>query len=100
MCYIITPLMCVSFSMTKRFLFCTALLFAGLTSADHFLHQVSHDESHALECQLCSNDITESTIEINKIDGITKEFPKNISATSLLDPQLSTSYSTRAPPII
>ena len=36
----------------------------------------------------------------NKIDGITKELPRNISATSLLDPQLSTSYSTRAPPTI
>ena len=33
-------------------------------------------------------------------EDIFKELPKNISATSLLDPQLSTSYSTRAPPTI
>ena len=57
-------------------------------------------EENSIECHICSNDVTESTIEINKIDGITKALPRNISATSLLDPQLFTSYSTRAPPII
>jgi len=75
------------------------LFFAFSISADPFLHDDSSEEI-SIECDICSNDVTESTIEINKIDGIAKELPKNISATSLLDPQLSTSYSTRAPPII
>ena len=75
------------------------LFFAFSISADPFLHDDSSEEI-SIECDICSNDVTESIIEINKIDGIANELPKNISATSLLDPQLSTSYSTRAPPII
>ena len=77
----------------------SGIFFAFSISADPFLHNDSTEENRT-ECHICSNDVTESTIEINKIDGITKEFPKNISATSLLDPQLTTSYSTRAPPKI
>ena len=75
------------------------LFFAFSISADPFLHDDSSEEI-SIECHICSNDVTESTIEINKIDGIANELLKNISATSLLDSQLSTSYSTRAPPII
>ena len=77
----------------------SGMFFAFSISADPFLHNDSAEEN-SVECHICSNDVTESTIEINKIDGITKKFPRNISAASLLDPQLSTSYSTRAPPTI
>ena len=77
----------------------SGIFFAFSISADPFLHNDSAEEN-SIECHICSNDVTESTIEINKIDGNTKELPRNISATSLLDPQLSTSYSTRAPPTI
>ena len=83
----------------KALLVFFGLFFAFSISADPFLHDDSSEEN-SIECHICSNDVTESTIEINKIDGNTKELPRNISATSLLDPQLSTSYSTRAPPTI
>ena len=88
-----------NFTPNKALLVFSGLFFAFSISADPFLHDDSSEEN-SIECHICSNDVTESTIEINKIDGITKELPRNISATSLLDPQLSTSYSTRAPPTI
>ena len=88
-----------NFNSNKALLAFSGLFFAFSISADPFLHDDASEEN-SIECHICSNDVTEPTIEINKIDGIAKELPKNISATSLLDPQLSTSYSTRAPPII
>ena len=88
-----------NFISKKALLALSGIFFAFSISADPFLHNDSTEEN-SIECHICSNDVTELTIEINKIDGITKELPKNISATSLLDPQLSTSYSTRAPPTI
>ena len=88
-----------NFISKKALLAFSGMFFAFSISADPFLHNDSAEEN-SIECHICSNDVTELTIEINKIDGITKKFPRNISAASLLDPQLSTSYSTRAPPTI
>ena len=99
MCYIITFMRINNFTSNKALLVFFGLLFSFSISADSFLHNDSFEEN-SIECHICSNDVTESTIEINKINGTAKELPKNISATSLLDPQLSTSYSTRAPPTI
>ena len=83
----------------KALLAFSGIFFAFSISAHPFLHN-DFAEENSIECHICSNDVTESNIEINKINGITKKFPRNISAASLLDPQLSTSYSTRAPPTI
>ncbi len=88
-----------SFTSNRTLLVFFGLLFAFSISADSFFHDDSSEEN-SIECHICSNDVTESTIEINKIDRITKELPKNITAISLLEPQLPTSYSTRAPPTI
>ena len=99
LCYIVTVMRINNFTSNKALLVFSGLIFAFSISADSFLHDDSSEEN-SIECHICSNDVTESTIEINKIDGITKELPRNISATNLLDSQLSTSYSTRAPPTI
>ena len=77
----------------------SGLFFAFSISADPFLHNDATEED-SIECHICSNDVTESSIDIDKFSEVAKEIPKKITATSLLDPQLSTSYSTRAPPII
>ena len=75
------------------------LFFAFSISADPFLHD-DFSEENSIECHICSNDVTEFSIDIDKFSEVAKEIPKKITATSLLDPQLSTSYSTRAPPTI
>ena len=77
----------------------SGIFFAFSISADPFLHNDSTEEN-SIECHICSNDVTESSIDIDKIIEVAKEIPKEITATSLLDPQLITSYSTRAPPKI
>ena len=77
----------------------SGIFFAFSISADPFLHNDSTEEN-SIECHICSNDVTESSIDIDKISEVAKEIPKEITATSLLDPQLITSYSTRAPPKI
>jgi len=77
----------------------SGIFFAFSISADPFLHNDSTEEN-SIECHICSNDVTESSIDIDKISEVVKEIPKEITATSLLDLQLITSYSTRAPPKI
>ena len=77
----------------------SGIFFAFSISADPFLHNDSTDEN-IIECHICSNDVTESIIDIDKISEVAEEIPKKITSASLLDPQLSTSYSTRAPPTI
>ena len=77
----------------------SGIFFAFSISADPFLHNDSTEEN-SIECHICSNDVTESGIDIDKISEVAKEIPKEIAATSLLDSQLITSYSTRAPPKI
>ena len=88
-----------NFTSSKALLVFSGLFFAFSISADPFLHDDSSEEN-SIECHICSNDVTESSIDIDKFSEVAKEIPKKITATSLLDPQLSTSYSTRAPPII
>jgi len=77
----------------------SGIFFAFSISADPFLHNDSTEEN-SIECHICSNDVTESSIDIDKISEVAKEIPKKITSASLLDPQLTTSYSTRAPPKI
>ena len=77
----------------------SGIFFAFSISADPFLHNGSTEEN-SIECHICSNDVTESIIDIDKISEVAEEIPKKITSASLLDPQLSTSYSTRAPPTI
>ena len=85
---------------SKRALLAFSGIFLAFSiSADPFLHNDSTEEN-SIECHICSNDVTESSIDIDKISEVAKEIPKEITATSLLDPQLITSYSTRAPPKI
>ena len=85
---------------TKRALLAfSGIFFAFSISADPFLHNDSTEEN-SIECHICSNDVTESSIGIDKISEVAKIIPKEITATSLLDLQLITSYSTRAPPKI
>ena len=77
----------------------SGIFFAFSISADPFLHNDSVGEDN-IECHICSNDVTESNIDIDKITEAAKELPKKITAASLVDPQITTSYSTRAPPKI
>ena len=77
----------------------SGIFFAFSISADPFLHNDSTEEN-SIECHICSNDVTESIIDIDKISEVAEEIPKKITSASLLDSQLSTSYSTRAPPTI
>ena len=77
----------------------SGIFFAFSISADPFLHNDATEED-SIECHICSNDVTESSIDIDKISEVAKEIPKKITAASLLDPQLTKSYSTRAPPKI
>ena len=83
----------------KALLAFSGIFFAFSISADPFLHNDSTEEN-SIECHICSNDVTESSIDIDKISEVAKEIPKKITSASLLDPQLTTSYSTRAPPKI
>ena len=88
-----------NFISKKALLAFSGVFFAFSISADPFLHNDSTEEN-SIECHICSNDVTESSIDIDKISEVAKEIPKEITATSLLDPQSITSYSTRAPPKI
>ena len=88
-----------NFTSNKALLVFSGLFFAFSISADPFLHDDSAEEN-SIECHICSNDVTESGIDIDKIREVAKEIPKKITSASLLDPQLTTSYSTRAPPKI
>ena len=62
----------------------SGIFFAFSISADPFLHNDSTEEN-SIECHICSNDVTESSIDIDKIIEVAKEIPKEITATSLLD---------------
>ena len=85
---------------SKRALFVfSGIFFAFSISADPFLHNDSVGEDN-IECHICINDVTESNIDIDKITEAAKELPKKITAANLVDPQITTSYSTRAPPKI
>ena len=77
----------------------SGIFFAFSISADPFLHN-DFAEENSIECHVCSNDVTESSIDIDKISEAAKEIPKKITTANLLDPQLTKSYSTRAPPKI
>ena len=62
---------------------------------------MEHEGAFAdLRFEILDTATIESSIDIDKISEVAKEIPKKITSASLLDPQLFTSYSTRAPPII
>jgi hypothetical protein len=88
-----------NFISKRALLVFSGIFFAFSISADPFLHNDSVGEDN-IECHICSNDVTESNIDIDKIGEAAKEIPKKITAASLLNPQLTKSYSTRAPPNI
>ena len=88
-----------NFISKRALLVFSGIFFAFSISADPFLHNDSVGEDN-IECHICSNDVTESNIDIDKITEAAKELPKKITAASLVDPQITTSYSTRAPPKI
>ena len=88
-----------NFISKRALLVFSGIFFAFSISADPFLHNDSTEED-SIECHICSNDVTESSIDIDKITEAAKELPKKITAASLVDPQITTSYSTRAPPKI
>ena len=66
-----------NFTSNKALLVFSGLFFAFSISADPFLHDDSSEEN-SIECHICSNDVTESTIEINKIDGNDKRINPEI----------------------
>ena len=88
-----------NFISKRALLVFSGIFFAFSISADPFLHNDSVGEDN-IECHICSNDVTESNIDIDKITEAAKELPKKITAASLVDPQITPSYSTRAPPKI
>ena len=71
----------VNFISKKALLAFSGIFFAFSISADPFLHN-DFAEENSIECHICSNDVTESSIDIDKISEVAKEIPKEITAVS------------------